>query len=479
MSELKKDILSVDKRTKATRVIGLSAMGVAVIALISSCYTSQNPHGGFFGIGASNACSFATPGPSSGIGATGATGKTGLSAYDLWLQMGHEGTAQQFLDSLIGEKGADGVFYGSNGLNGAAGAVGAAGVAGAAGEDGDSAYELWLGYNPGGTEQEFLDSLVGPAGTAGIGGLSAYELWVETHPGVTLDEFIAQLTGANGTDGLNGLSAYEIWLQDPANAGQTEVDFIASLKGETGDAGICLDGTNGTNGIDGLSAYQIWLQQPENSGSVDTFLASLIGPQGVQGLQGAQGIQGEQGIQGAQGIQGPQGIQGEKGDPGTAPRYYLSAHDESTQISTDPTIVHPLTIDTVDGYDGVVLDNSTPGHSVIRFLYPGIYYAQYSIQWVNENTAKDYDTNVWIRINGVDVPATSSYATVTQKHQNENGTLITTVNYVLPFQAGDELQYYWWCEDDDGDMYIGTVPATTTPVMPMSPSIILTVAQVG
>ncbi|MFM6980225.1 MAG: hypothetical protein ACKOWE_02340, partial [Micrococcales bacterium] len=228
MSELKSNIDRVDSKVKRWRIVSSTALGLAILAMITSCYTSQNPHGGFFGIGATANCALPTPGPSGSQGATGATGKTGLSAYDLWLQLGHEGTAQQFLDSLVGEKGADGIFYGSNGLNGKAGA------AGTSGEDGLSAYQIWLQTHPEGTEQEFIDSLVGPAGTAGIGGLSAYELWVVTHPGATLEEFIAQLTGTagtNGTDGLNGQSAYEIWLKDSANTGKSEAEFIASLKG--------------------------------------------------------------------------------------------------------------------------------------------------------------------------------------------------------------------------------------------------------
>jgi len=42
--------------------------------------------------------------------------------------------------------------------------------------------------------------------------------------------------GVDGTDGLNGKSAYEIWL-DQGNSG-TEQDFLDSLKGEQGPAGV-------------------------------------------------------------------------------------------------------------------------------------------------------------------------------------------------------------------------------------------------
>ena len=82
----------------------------------------------------------------SGDGGSGADGK---SAYEIWIEEGNVGTEQDFLDSLIGADGADGV-------------------------DGKSAYEIWIDEGNVGTEQDFLDSLVGadgegvpPGGTTG------------------------------------------------------------------------------------------------------------------------------------------------------------------------------------------------------------------------------------------------------------------------------------------------------------------------
>jgi len=58
------------------------------------------------------------------------------------------------------------------------------------------------------------------------------------------------------------------------------------------------------------------------TGTRDEWLASLVGPEGPQGLagdegpQGLPGAQGPQGLTGAQGAQGIQGVQGPKGDKG-------------------------------------------------------------------------------------------------------------------------------------------------------------------
>ena len=47
-------------------------------------------------------------------GSTGANGTNGLSAYEIWIQEGNVGTEQEFLDSLVGATGANG----TNGIDG-------------------------------------------------------------------------------------------------------------------------------------------------------------------------------------------------------------------------------------------------------------------------------------------------------------------------------------------------------------------------
>jgi hypothetical protein len=161
----------------------------------------------------------------------GPTGAAGASAYTLWLAVGNKGSLQNFLDSLVGEKGEDG-YKGSTGFNGADGE---------GGRDGASAYQLWLDEGNSGTPEEFLTSLIGvdgAGGANGAAGLSAYELWVAQGNSGTETDFLNSLVGKAGTDGTdgingsNGKSAYEIWLE-AGNTG-TEIDFLASLRGADG-----------------------------------------------------------------------------------------------------------------------------------------------------------------------------------------------------------------------------------------------------
>jgi hypothetical protein len=83
---------------------------------------------------------FALYSPGSGV-----QGIDGKSAYEIWLDLGNTGTEQDFIDSLIGDDGDPGD----------------------PGDDGDSAYEVWLALGNTGTEQDFIDSLKGADGEDG------------------------------------------------------------------------------------------------------------------------------------------------------------------------------------------------------------------------------------------------------------------------------------------------------------------------
>ena len=99
-----------------------------------------------------------------GVGPQGPAGTDGLSAYEIWLSQGNTGTEADFLNSLEGPQGV----AGTNGVDGINGIDGTNGVDG---QDGQSAYEIWLAQGNTGSEQDFLDSLVGPPGN-GTGGVS-------------------------------------------------------------------------------------------------------------------------------------------------------------------------------------------------------------------------------------------------------------------------------------------------------------------
>ena len=88
-------------------------------------------------------------------------GHDGKSAYELWLDQGHTGSVEDFLDSLVGV--------------------------------GKSAYEFWLDLGNVGTIEDFINSLKGDTGERGPEGKSAYEVWRDDYmqdPSLTVDDYI-------------------------------------------------------------------------------------------------------------------------------------------------------------------------------------------------------------------------------------------------------------------------------------------------
>jgi hypothetical protein len=171
----------------------------------------------------------------------------GLSAYELWITQGNTGSLEDFFDSLVGEKGADG-YVGADGINGEPGAPG---------ESGASAYQLWLDAGNTGTPADFLNSIAGADGLDGLNGLSAYQLWLSLGNSGTTQDFLDSLAGAQGAQGIPGVcTAGDVGPQGPAGP-----------VGPTGSPGP----------------------------------TGATGPQGLQGIQGVQGIQGPVGGFGAYG----------------------------------------------------------------------------------------------------------------------------------------------------------------------------------
>lgn len=150
--------------------------------------------------------------------------KDGKSAYEIWLDAGHSGTIDDFLQSLIGEPGK-------------------------------STYEIWLSLGHEGTVQDFIDDIKGEKGDKGDPGKSAYEIWLELGHTGTEEDFIASLKGEKGD------SAYQVWI-DAGHTGTVE-DFFLYIKGDKGDKGDT-----------GMSAYEVWIDAG-HTGTVDDYLAWL------------------------------------------------------------------------------------------------------------------------------------------------------------------------------------------------------------
>ncbi len=211
-------------------------------------------------------------------------GATGESAYDIAVAYGFVGTEEAWLDSLVGPTGPTG----PTGATGPQGPQGETGPQGPQGEQGIQGIQGETGpQGPQGIQGE-----TGPQGIQGETGPQGIQ--GETGP-----------TGATGATGPQGDIGFPGFKYDARRTLANEY-VVGEIIEYGGNYFICLANNDAI---------------PPTGGAIGVYWAaySFVGPQGDTGPQGPQGIQGEtgpQGIQGETGPQGPQGIQGETGAQG-------------------------------------------------------------------------------------------------------------------------------------------------------------------
>ena len=150
----------------------------------------------------------------------GDRGESGKSAYDLAVENGFKGTEVEWLSSLKGKSGADG-------------------VPGQDGKAGKSAYDIAVANGFAGNQTAWLESLKGESGKDAQDGKSAYDIAVENGFVGNEKQWLESLVGAPGEsgkdaqDGKDGKSAYEIAVENGFTG--TEAEWLDSLKGEKGE----------------------------------------------------------------------------------------------------------------------------------------------------------------------------------------------------------------------------------------------------
>lgn len=208
---------------------------------------------------------------------SGAQGIQGLSAYQVAVQHGFEGTEDEWLISLKGEKGETGP-KGDKGDTGEKGATGERGPQGLQGERGLQGVQGEQG-EPG------IQGPVGPKGEKGDQG--------EQGPQGPKGE-----TGPQGPKGDTGSGL--------------------NIKGELdSEAGLPQEGVSGDAWLISGNLY-VYVGENGNVESNPKWsnVGSIQGPAGPQGPVGPKGEQGEPGPKGEPGADGAPGAQGPKGDPG-------------------------------------------------------------------------------------------------------------------------------------------------------------------
>ena len=218
---------------------------------------------------------------------SGAQGIQGLSAYQVAVQHGFEGTEAEWLISLKGEKGETGP-KGDKGDTGEKGATGERGPQGLQGERG-------LQGDRGEKGEQGIQGPVGPKGEQGEQGIQG----------------IQGPQGEPGPQGPKGDAGSGLNIK-----GELDSESQLPQEGVSGDAWLIAGNLYVFVGENGnVESNPKW----SNVGSIQGP-AGPQGPVGPKGEQGEPGPKGEPGADGAPGAQGPKGDpgeKGEKGDPGS------------------------------------------------------------------------------------------------------------------------------------------------------------------
>ena len=259
-------------------------------------------------------------------------GENGKSAYQIWLEMGNQGSKNDFLASLTGPKGSNGKD-GTDGINGRDGLT----------PHIDSSTGTWfIGDSNTGIKAQ------GPQGERGLQG----ERGPQGIQGIQGEKGDVGATGPQGVPGVKG---------DKGDKGDKGETGSQGPQGATGPVG-----PQGNNGKDGLTPYiginNHWYLGNVDTGveasghspkvtidsstnhwlidGVDTGVSAVgrdgsTGPQGPQGPAGRDGNVGPQGPKGDKGDTGAQGPKGDKGDTGaqgkSAYEIWLSVGNKGTE----------------------------------------------------------------------------------------------------------------------------------------------------
>ena len=273
-------------------------------------------------------------------------------------------------------------------------------------------------------------------------------------------------TGATGPEGPQGVQG----IQGTAGASVTILGSYADLTAFDAGAGAN-PGTNVGDSWILLSdgSLMVW------NGSSWFDAGDIKGPQGIQGIQGlkgdtgSQGIPGTNGTNGAKGDTGNTGAKGDKGDTGSINLYYGHFHDTTTQTNGGATSDNVISIASTESSNGVTI--GAPGS--LQFANSGSYFVNFLGQFVPTGGGTSYAVTGWMSLNGTPIPNSASIFTAS----GINGQVMLNLEGIIDITAGDVVTFHWW--SNNTYMRLVSTAAGTNPTRPATPSVVLTVFNVG
>lgn len=143
------------------------------------------------------------------------------------------------------------------------------------------------------------------------------------------------------------------------------------------------------------------------------------------------------------------------------------------QVATANTST-TLQLNTTTASNGVTLNTST---QEISFAIGGTYNFAFSAQ-LNNSTAGQSLLVIWFAIDGTDVPASASWATIASRENDTTpAAALMAANIFLQLTSSNKVTMKWLSVDGHGSLV--TYPASVSPTYPAAPAVILTVNQVS
>jgi len=146
----------------------------------------------------------------------------------------------------------------------------------------------------------------------------------------------------------------------------------------------------------------------------------------------------------------------------------FSSDQDQTATANTATL---MTLNTTDFASGVSISSSK-----ITVANAGIYNLQFSTQFQNTDTAFQ-DVYIWLRQNGVDIPGSTGFVSIPNRHAGTDGHSIVGWNYFLNMAVNDYVEIYW--SVPNVAVTIQHLPASGTPTKPSTQSVVATLSFVS
>lgn len=146
----------------------------------------------------------------------------------------------------------------------------------------------------------------------------------------------------------------------------------------------------------------------------------------------------------------------------------FSSDQDQTATANTATL---MTLNTTDFANDVSISSSK-----ITVANAGIYNLQFSAQFQNTDTAFQ-DVYIWLKQDGVDIPGSTGFVSIPNRHAGTDGHSIVGWNYFLNMAASDYVEIYWSVPNTA--VSIQHLAASGTPTKPSTQSVVATLSFVS